>query len=301
MKIKTAFTELLGIDYPIVGAPMFLISYEEYAAAVSEAGALGAFPLPNYRTADDLRQALTSVRAATRKPIGVNIHLHGRFEWKEQLKLCLDFGVKFFIASLGNPQLIVEDVHRNGGIVFADVISLRQGLKARDRGVDGLIAVGAGAGGHCGSLPTLVFVPYLKEKTGMPVVAAGGISTGAQMAGALAIGACAVVVGTRMIATHESRAVQEYKEAIVAAGPEDIVTTKEITGNPATWLASSIAKLEKMPELYSRRWREVWSAGQSVAQVNDIKPVRQVIAEMVADYVRVCGELQRTIILNSEF
>jgi nitronate monooxygenase len=295
-KIRTEFTELVGIDYPIIGAPMFLVSYEEYTIAVSEAGALGAFPLPNYRTLDELRQALAAVRQATRKPIGVNIHLHGRFEWKEQLALCLDAGVNFFIASLGNPELIVEDVHRNGGIVYADVVSLRQGLKARDRGVDGLIAVGAGAGGHCGTLPILVFVPYLREKTGIPVAAAGGISTGAQMAAALAVGACAVVVGTRMVATNESRAAPEYKQAVVAAGPEDIVTSKEITGNPATWLASSIARLEKMPDLYSRRWRDVWSAGHSVAQVNEIKPVRQVIEEMVEDYVRACGMLQGTVV-----
>jgi nitronate monooxygenase len=299
-KIRTEFTELVGIDYPIIGAPMFLVSYEEYAIAVSEAGALGAFPLPNYRTLDDLHKALGNVRRGTRRPIGVNIHLHGRFEWKDQLALCLDAGVDFFIASLGNPQLIVEDVHRNGGIVYADVISLQQGLKARDRGVDGLIAVGAGAGGHCGTLPTLIFVPYLREKTGLPVAAAGGISTGGQMAAALAVGACAVVVGTRMIATHESRAAPEYKQAVVAAGPEDIVTSKEVTGNPATWLASSISRLEKMPELYSRRWRDVWSAGQSVAQVNEIKSVRQVIEEMVDDYVRVCGELQATVVEKPE-
>jgi nitronate monooxygenase len=293
-KIKTEFTQLLGIDYPIIGAPMFLVSYEEYAIAVSEAGALGAFPLPNYRTLENLKCALVTVRQATTKPIGVNIHLSGRFDWKKQLALCLDAGVKFFIASLGNPQLIVSDVHANGGIVYADVISLGQGLKARDRGVDGLIAVGAGAGGHCGNLPTMVFVPYLRERTGIPIIAAGGISTGAQMAAALAIGACAVVVGTRMIATHESRAAPEYKAAIVAAGPEDIVMTKEITGHPATWLGSSIEKFETQPELHSKRWRDLWSAGHSVAQVNEIKAAGEVIREIVEDYVRVCGALQQT-------
>ena len=123
-RIKTEFTDLLGIPYPIIGAPMFLVSYEEYVIALSEAGALGAFPLPNYRKLPDLQRALDAVRQGTDKPIGVNIHLHGRFEWKEQLKLCLDAGVKFFISSLGNPQLIVDDVHRSGGIVFADVVSV---------------------------------------------------------------------------------------------------------------------------------------------------------------------------------
>jgi len=294
-KIRTGFTDLLGIDYPIIGAPMFLVSYEEYVIAVSEAGALGAFPTPNYRTVEELDRALKTIRRATDRPIGVNIHLHGRFEWKKQLALCLDAGVSFFIASLGNPQLIVDDVHASGGLVYADVVSLEQGLKARDRGVDGLIAVASGAGGHCGSVPTLILVPYLRKKTGLPVIAAGGVSTGAQMAAAIAVGACAVVVGTRLIATHETRAAPAYKQAVVEAGPEDIVITDRITGNPATWLRTSIEAFEKQPELDSKRWRDLWSAGQSVAQVDEIRPAAEVIQEMVEEYVRVCDELGRTL------
>lgn len=295
MKIKTTFTDLMDIDYPIIGAPMFLVSYEEYVIAISEAGALGAFPLPNYRTTADLKQALRTVRQATDKPIGVNIHLSGRFPWQEQLKICLDAGVSFFISSLGNPALILDDVHANGGVVFADVISLAQGLKARDRGADGLVAVAAGAGGHCGTLPTLIFVPYLRQKTGLPVVAAGGVSTGEQMAAALAVGACAVIVGTRLIATDESRAAPAYKQAVVAAGPEEIVTTADITGNPTTWLARSIADFEERPSLGSRRWRDLWSAGQSVAQTESIQPAAAVIREMVLSYQAACQTLSQTV------
>jgi len=295
VKIKTAFTELVGVDYPIIGAPMFLVSYEEYVIAVSEAGALGAFPLPNYRAPADVKQALATIRRGTDKPIGVNIHLSGRFPWREQLALCLDAGVSFFISSLGNPALILDDVHANGGIVFADVISLEQGLKACDRGADGLIAVGSGAGGHCGAIPTLVFVPYLKEKTGLPVIAAGGISTGGQMAAALAIGACAVVVGTRLIASDETRADPAYKAAVVAARPEEVVTTAEITGNPATWLASSIKEFRERPELHSRKWRDLWSAGQSVAQTDAIKPAKEIIQEIVEGYRDSCLNLMETI------
>lgn len=295
MKIETDFTRLIGVDYPIIGAPMFLISYEEYVIALAQAGALGAFPLPNYRTTDDLKQALHTIRSATDRPIGVNIHLSGRFPWQEQLKLCLDAGVSFFISSLGNPALILDDVHANGGLVFADVISLAQGLKARDRGADGLIAVAAGAGGHCGTIPTLVFVPYLRQKTGLPVVAAGGISTGEQMAAALAVGACAVIVGTRLIATPEARAAPAYKQAVIAAGPGDIVTTAEITGNPATWLATSIADFHERPSVESKRWRDFWSAGQSVAQTEAIQPIAEVVAEMAAGYQQACRRLQQTL------
>lgn len=295
MTIPTRLTEWLDIEHPIIGAPMFLVSYEEYAIAVSQAGALGAVPLPNFRTTDDLRRALTAIREATDKPIGVNIHLSGKFPWQEQLALCLDSGVQFFIASLGNPGLITDDVHANGGIVFADVISLSQGMKSRDRGADGLIAVAAGAGGHCGTLPVMVMVPYLREETGLPVVAAGGISTGRQMAAAMALGACGVVIGTRLIASDETRATPAYKQAVVEAGPEDVITTAEVTGNPATWLAQSIAELKERPELRSRRWSDLWSAGLSVAQTHEIRPVAEIIAEIVAEYEQTCRDLAAAI------
>jgi len=293
--IKTEFTQMIGVTYPIIGAPMFLISYEELVTAVARAGGLGALPLPNFRTTEDLKKTLQNIRKKTDKPIGVNIHVSGKFQWKEQLALCLDFGVTFFITSLGDPRLILDDVHANGGKVFADVVSLEQGLKARERGVDGLIAVAAGAGGHAGRAPTMVLVPYLKSKTGLPVIAAGGISTGSQMAAAMALGACAVVVGTRLVATDESRAILAYKEAIVAAGPDDIVCTDRITGNPANWLSKSIEDFQKMPELGSGKWKELWSAGQSVAQAEDIKPAGQVIAEMVEEYMSTCKELRQSV------
>ena len=293
--IKTEFTQMMGVAYPIIGAPMFLISYEELVTAVATAGGLGALPLPNFRTAQDLKKTLQNIRMKTDKPIGANIHVSGKFQWKEQLALCLDFGVKFFITSLGDPRLILDDVHANGGKIFADVVSLEQGLKARDRGVDGLIAVSAGAGGHAGRASTMVLVPYLKSKVGLPVIAAGGISTGAQMAAAMALGACAVVVGTRLVATDESRAIHPYKKAIVAAGPDDIVCTDRITGNPANWLSKSIEDFEKMPELGSTKWKELWSAGQSVAQAEEIKPAGQVIAEMVEGYMSTCKELGQSV------
>ena len=295
-RIKTVFTEMLGISYPIIGAPMFLVSYEELAVAVSEAGGLGTIPLPNYRTPADLKKALEAIRKATDRPIGVNIHLSGKFPWKEQLVLCLDYGVRFFLTALGDPRLIADEVHACGGKVFAGVVSLEQGLRARGCGVDGLVAVGSGGGGHCGSVPALILVPYLKEKVGLPVVAAGGISTGAQMAAAIAVGACAVVVGTRLIATPEARTAPAYKEAVLAAGPEDIVVTDRITGNPASWLAKSIKEVAERPELGSKRWLDIWSAGLSVAQVGEIKPAGEVIAEMVKEYAEVCRYLGGTLV-----
>ena len=294
-RIETEFTKRIPVDYPIIGAPMFLVTYEELAIAVAKAGALGAIPLVNYLEVEQLRKALQRIKKETDRPICVNIQLHTKYEWKHQFSLCLEAGVKFFIASLGDPRLILNDVHANGGEVFTDVVSLGQGLKARDRGADGLIAVGSGAGGHCGTIPTMILVPYLRSKTGLPVIAAGGISTGAQMAAAIGLGACAVVVGTRLIATVESGAKEAYKRAVVAARPEDIVCTDRISGNPATWLAESIKGFDKMPDVADKRWRDFWSAGQSVAQVEEIKPAGEVIREMVEEYRATCRTMAKTL------
>ena len=179
--------------------------------------------------------------------------------------------------------------------MFADVISLEQSLKARDRGVDGLIAVASGAGGHGGITPTSVLVPYLKSKTGLPIIAAGGISTGAQMAAAIALGACAVITGTRLIATPEARSEDAYKMAVLQAGPEDVVNSEKVTGYRANWLLKSIEDFDKLPERWSSKWvkawRDLWSAGQSVAQAEEIKPAGEVLREMVEEYVHVCTRL----------
>lgn len=296
-KITTSFSRLLGIDYPIVGAPMFLVSYEELAATVSMAGGLGMFPLPNYRTTIDLEKALVRIREKTDRPIGVNIHLSGRFEWREQLSLCLKYGVRFFITSLGDPRLILDQVHDENGLVFADVINLSQALKAGEKGVDGLVAVDVYAGGHSGTTPTMVLVPYLIEKTGLPVLAAGGISTGRQLAAALALGACGAVVGTRLIATPEARAMDEYKEAVVQAGPDDIVRTDRITGHPACWLAESAAKFEIHPEIGSKKWAELWSAGRSVAQVDQVLPAAEVIKNMAIECIKTIKAMERTVLV----
>ncbi len=297
-KIRTLFSDMFDLDIPLIGAPMFLVSYEELAIAVSESGGMGMIPLPNYRNIKELETALSEIRKKTTKPIGVNIHLSGKFAWREQLQTCLDANIHFFIASLGDPELIVDQVHSHGGKVFADVVNLKQGLKAKQKGVDGLVAVGSGAGGHAGTISTLVLVPYLKEKVGLPIVAAGGISNGQQMAAAIAIGACAVIVGTRFIATLESKAKDEYKQAVILAGPEDIVFTNRITGNPANWVKDSIKDVREKLDLGSKRWLDLWSAGQSVAQTDNIKPVSLIIEEIIKDYCRTCHELSSSITEN---
>lgn len=290
-QIRTVISGMFGIDYPIIGAPMFQVSSEDLAAAVSEAGGLGCISLTNYRTTDQLDGALSRIRQLTSKPIGVNIHLSGKFEWRKQLGVCLDRGVELFITSLGDPSLVTDDIHRNGGKVFPGVTSFKHARRAGERGADGLIAIGAGAGGHGGRISTMVLVPYLKKMTDLPVIAAGGIATGAQMAAAISLGADGVVVGTRLIATPEASAADEYKQAVVEAAPDDIVFTDKITGNYASWIGKSIEGFDAISDPLSREWKNLWSAGQSVAQVERVMPAAEIIAEIVEEYNRVVAAM----------
>jgi nitronate monooxygenase len=282
--IPTALTRMLGIDYPVIGAPMWQVSYEPLAIAVSRAGGLGAIPLPNFPSAQSLQAALDNIRRETARPFGVNLHLSGKFDWKTQLRICLDAGVKLFITALGDPSQVIPDIHASGGRVFTSVISLKHALDARDRGVDGIIAVGAGAGGHGGRVSTMVLVPWLVQKTGLPVIAAGGISTGRQMAAALCLGACGVVTGTRLVATEEAGVLADYKNAVVEASPEEIVYTDRVTGNYANWIGKSIEGFQGRADARTTDWRRLWSAGQSVAQVDGILPAETVIRQMVEGY-----------------
>ncbi len=282
-RIETAFSRLLGITYPIVGAPMFLVSYEDLVVAVSEAGGLGAFPLPNYRTLAALEAALGRIRSRTARPIAVDVHVSGRFPYREQLAICLDHGVRFFFTSLGDPALIVDTVHDSGGLVYTEVISRRQALRAKTKGVDGLVAIGAGAGGHTGDIPLPVLVPDILDATGLPLLAAGGISRGSQLAAALALGADGVLVGTRLVASVEAGVATAYKEAVVAARPEDIVSSTRLTGNSVNWLRASLERVDSAPELASKRWREIWSAGLSVAQADSILPAGEIVQAMAQD------------------
>ena len=283
-RIPTALTRMLGVDYPIIGAPMWQVSYEPLAIAVSRAGGLGCIASPNYPSSDALQIALENIQQATDNPFGVNLHLSKKFDWKTQLKVCLDAGVKLFITALGNPAEVIPDIHANGGIVLTGVVSLKHALDACEKGVDGIIAVGSGAGGHGGTISTMVFVPWLVEKTKIPVIAAGGISTGAQMVAALSLGACGVVTGTRLVATEEAGVIEDYKKAVVEASPEDIEYTERITGNFANWIRKSIKDFEGPADPRKTDWRRLWSAGQSVAQVDAITPAETVIREMVDGY-----------------
>lgn len=319
-KWKTPFTEMMGIRFPLIAAPMFLVSNEDLVSEASEAGAIGTFPALNYRPLDAYAKALKTIRQKTKRPIGVNIIVNkGNSRQNDDLKIALDHGVELFITSLGSPKTVIAEAHKNGAKVLCDVTNLEHALKVQDWGADGVIAVGSGAGGHAGPVSPLVLIPWLKEKLSIPIIAAGGISHGSQIAACLALGAAGVSVGTRFIASKEAQVNEAYKQAIINASPEDIVMTTKISGTPAAVIRTpemsdsdlrlnpileglknfGPTKKYAVPLIYmlgekllekaaksegkKKSWKDFWSAGQSVGLVHDIQSTRQIIERLEAE------------------
>jgi nitronate monooxygenase len=293
MHIETAITKMLGIRYPIIGAPMFLVSNVDLVVAMAEAGAIAAFPSLNYRPVEEFRNAVRDIKARTSKPFGVNLVMKLTPRFEEDLRVCLDEGVPLLITSLGNPTDIIRDARANGTKVFCDVINLKHGLKVRDAGADAVIAVSSGAGGHAGDISPFVLIPYLKEKLGIPIIAAGGIATGGAVAASLALGAEAAYLGTRFIASREANADQDYKDMIVRAGPEDIEYTPEVSGTNGNFLRESLEKLRRGE--ISGAWRDVWSAGQDVGLIHDVPTAGEIVARLVAEYEATVRQLAPTV------
>ena len=205
MGLSTPLSRKLGLRYPIVAAPMFILSNKEMLLACAEAGILGAMPSLNARTPEKLRADLEWIRAKTDKPFAINmtIGLTDPDRLQIDVDLCEEFEVPVWITSYGNPTLFVQRARASGTTVFHDVINLKHALKAQAAGVDAIIGVGAGAGGHAGRISPYALIPYLRDQLDVPVIAAGCISTGKQIAASLALGAELVYMGTRFIASTE--------------------------------------------------------------------------------------------------
>ncbi len=324
--ISTAFTQLFGCDFPIIGAPMFLVSNAELVSAVSTAGGLGAAPSLNWRSPTEFRDQIRKIKRMTNRPFGVNLIVNqANPRVKQDLDVCVEERVPLVITSLGNPKETIKRMHEVGGKVFCDVVNLEYAKKVEGLGADGVVAVSSGAGGHAGPISPLVLIPYLKRHLKIQVVAAGGIATGEQVAAALVLGASAVQIGTRFIATHESAVDIAYKNAILNAEPEDIVMTKKISGTPAAVIKTpyiekqglelnpieaflfkhpQTKKYMKMIRAYvgskalekavaGPTWKEVWSAGQGVGLIDKIMPAADVVTELVQEYYAACERLPR--------
>lgn len=286
----TAITRMLGIRYPILGAPMFLISNVEMVVALGEAGALGAFPALNLRTTNQFRETIRAIKERTRAPFGVNLILLGNDRLEADLAVCFEEEVPLIITSLGNPTQVIRAAHERGSKVFCDVTNLKHALKCQEAGADAVIAVASGAGGHAGTISPFVLVPHLQQHLTIPVVAAGGISDGRGIAAALALGASAAYIGTRFIATHESPAPDAYKQLLLESSAEDIEYTPEVSGHPANFLRSSLEAFRAAKDaeadapMRPSAWKDVWSAGHGVSLLSEVAGCGELIQRMMAEY-----------------
>jgi nitronate monooxygenase len=296
---------------------MFLVSDPDLVTAVSEAGGLGRMPALNWRSTREFQKTVQEVKRRTKHAFAVNLIVNRSNPRVEaDLAVCAEEKVPLVITSLGNPKETIRRMHEVGCKVFCDVTTLEYARKVADLGADGIIAVSAGAGGHAGPVSPLVFIPYLAKHVRIPIIAAGGVATGAQLAALELLGASGVQIGTRFIASNESKVDANYKKAILEADPEDIVLTKKISGTPAAVIRTPYIdrqglelnpiesylmhhprtkKYMKMARAYlgskmlekaigAPTWKEVWSAGQGVGLIDDILPAAEIVRRLVDEY-----------------
>ena len=286
---------------PVIQAPMFLVSGPAMVIAACRAGIIGSFPTQNVRDDAELERWFAAIDAQTGAnggcaPYAVNVIVHPSYPRREQdIAAVLKWKPPIVITALGSPRDVVDAIHSYGGIVLADVISLRFARKALDAGVDGLVLVAAGAGGHTGPIAGFAFVEEVRRFYAGPLVLGGGIGSGRAIRAAEVLGADFAYLGTRFLATGESLVSQEQKRMVVASGSEDIVCSDSFTGVKANWLRQSIVNYgldpDHLPEGridFSRqdlkRWRDIWSAGQGVGAVDRICPLAEVVDQLEREY-----------------
>jgi nitronate monooxygenase len=299
------------LNLPVVAAPMFLISNPNMVIECCKNGIVGTFPALNQRTSEgfeawliEIKEALAAFEKETGQkaaPFGVNLIVHPTNPRLEaDVKLCMKHKVPLVITSLGAVSMVVDAIHSYGGLVFHDIIKKRHAEKAAEAGVDGLILVAAGAGGHGGSLNPMSLVAEVKSIFDKTILLSGCISTGKDVATALQMGADLAYMGTRFINTDESIAPEAYKKMIVDAGANDVVYTAAISGVHANFLAASLqaagitaedlkkdVKIDfgKEMDTEAKAWKTIWSAGQGVTTIKDSIPVKALVERLRIEFI----------------
>ena len=298
---------------PVIASPMFLVSGVELVLAQCKAGIVGSFPALNARPADALDEWLVRIKeglaaAGRPAPFAVNLIVHGSNDrLSRDLATCVRHEVPILITSLRPPGEVVAAVHSYGGLVFHDVTTLRHAQKAAEQGVDGLILVCAGAGGHAGRLSPFALLAEVRRFFSGPIALAGAITSGNAILAAEVLGADFAYIGTRFIATQEANASAAYKQMIVECGATDIVYTDAISGIHGNYLAPSLqaagVDLSTLAELNghgayvaserrSKAWRDIWGAGQGVGGIDDVPSVAQCVARLEREYCEAHARLR---------
>jgi nitronate monooxygenase len=295
-----------NLRLPVIQAPMFLATGPDMVIAACRAGIIGCFPTQNVRSDADLEDWFARIGAATGErggcaPYAVNVIVHGSYPRRDNdIEAVLRHKPRIVVTALGSPRGVVDAIHSYGGIVLADVISVKFARKALDAGVDGLVLVAAGAGGHTGPTSGFAFVEEVRRFFAGPLVLGGGIGSGRAVRAAEVLGADFAYLGTRFLATDESLVAPAQKQMLVESGSEDIVCSASFTGVKANWLRQSIVNYGLDPDNlpageidFSRqdmkRWKDVWSAGQGVGSVDRVCPLSEVVEQLAREYRAACA------------
>lgn len=303
---------LESLRLPVIGAPLFIVSTPKLVIEQCKSGIIGAFPALNARKEDELESWLKNISQeleAFKKnnpekkvaPYAVNQIVHqSNTRLKIDVEMCVKYKAPIVITSLRPPAEVVEAVHSYGGLVFHDVINMRHAKKAISQGVDGIIAVCAGAGGHAGTISPFALIKEIKDIFDGFVILSGSMSNGRDVLAAECIGADLAYMGTRFIATKEANAVDEYKDMIIDSDADDIVYSSLFTGIHGSYLKGSIVKSGIDPENLelgdkntmnfdsseskAKAWKDIWGAGQGVGSMKDIPNVSDLVDEIEHDY-----------------
>ena len=301
---------------PVIGAPLFTVSYPELVLAQCKAGVVGSFPALNARPEEKLTEWISMMKQeladyqkenpdAVVAPFAVNqICHHSNNRLEHDMEVCVEHEVPIIITSLRAPKFVVDAVHSYGGAVMHDVINIRHAKKAIDEGADGLILVCAGAGGHAGALSPFALVREVREFFDGPVALSGSISHGASILSAQAMGADFAYIGTRFIATQEANASQGYKDMIVESAANDIMYTPTFTGVHGNYLKPSVVNAGLDPDNLpyadkhdmnfgssgaggdnqKKAWKDIWGSGQGIGNLHDVPSVKEAVDALVEEY-----------------
>ncbi len=308
-------TEILGIKYPIIMAPMFLVTNTKMMISALNCDIAACIPALNYRTDEELRTAIKKIREKTNSTaLGINLIVNkSNIKLKKQLKSCLDLEVDFIITSLGSPKEIIQKCKAKGIKVFCDVINLEMALKVQNLGANGIIAVNNSAGGHLGKLSAEEMMNEFKDEINIPIISAGGVGTKNGLEEKINLGFSGVSIGSPFIACEEADISLEYKQACVDYGKNDIVISTKLSGSPCTvintpyvkkvgtkqnWLEKILSKnksLKKWVKMitflkgmksfekaaFSSNYNAVWCAGTSIEYTTKISSVKDIIRRLV--------------------
>jgi nitronate monooxygenase len=304
-----------SLTLPAFAAPMFLCSNVALAIACCQAGIVGSLTRNHCRDDAEMTAQLAAVREAldrfagehpgrTIGPLAMNISPNSSpQDFRAQLEACKRFGVRIIVTSVGDPTQNAPLVQEYGMLHFHDATTIRFAEKAAAAGADGIVCIGAGGGGHAGTISHLAFVPQVRAMFSGTVVMAGAISTGSAIRAAEVLGADLAYLGTRMIATRESGAPDAYKAMLVAGGVTDVIYTKGVNGMPASWLKASLREAGLDPDnlfIPDKRgtdhlppgrtpWRDIWSGGQGIGLIRDIPPVAELVRRLQQEYIAACA------------